>query len=256
MKKEYKRTNYPSDLTDRQWEKIEKFFPSGNKSKYHKRNLVEAVMYVVKTGCQWRSLPHDYPPYSTVYNFYSRAKQKGTWEKVMQFLVRETRIKAGRNAEPNYALIDSQSVKTAYRSDKKGYDGGKKTKGIKRHIVTDIMGNILAVNVHKANQHDTKGGIFVFEKALFLYPRIIAGCADEGYRGTFKNTFEEFHNIRIDISKQIKPIFEVLPKRWRIERTFSWFGGYRRLSKDFEYLSLSEENIIYISHAHLLLSRL
>jgi hypothetical protein len=76
------------------------------------------------------------------------------------------------------------------------------------------MGNILAVNVHKANQHDTKGGIFVFEKALFLYPRIIiAGCADEGYRGTFKNTFEEFHNIRIDISKQIKPIFEVLPKR-------------------------------------------
>jgi putative transposase len=89
-----------------------------------------------------------------------------------------------------------------------------------------------------------------------LYPRIIAGCADEGYRGTFKNTFEEFHNIRIDISKQIKPIFEVLPKRWRIERTFSWFGGYRRLSKDFEYLSLSEENIIYISHAHLLLSRL
>jgi putative transposase len=89
-----------------------------------------------------------------------------------------------------------------------------------------------------------------------LYPRIIAGCADEGYRGTFKNTFEEFHNIRIDISKQIKPIFEVLPKRWRIERTFSWFGGYRRLSKDFEYLSLSEENIIYISYAHLLLSRL
>jgi putative transposase len=118
------------------------------------------------------------------------------------------------------------------------------------------MGNILAVNVHKANQHDTKDGIFVFEKALFLYPRIIAGCVDEGYRGTFKNTFEEFHNIKIDILKQIKPIFEVLPKRWRIERTFSWFGGYRRLSKDFEYLSLSEENIIYISHAHLLLSRL
>lgn len=128
MKNEYKRTNYPSDLTDKQWEKIEKFFPSGNKSKYHKRNLVEAVMYVVKTGCQWRALPHDYPPYSTVYNFYSRAKQKGVWEKVMQFLVKESRIQAGRNAEPSYALIDSQSVKTAYRSDRKGYDGGKKQK--------------------------------------------------------------------------------------------------------------------------------
>ena len=95
------------------------------------------------------------------------------------------------------------------------------------------MGNLLAVNVHKANQHDTKGGVFVFEKALFLYPSIEAGCADEGYRGTFKNTFEMFHNVRIDISRQIKPAFEILPKRWRVERTLSWFGGYRRLSKDF-----------------------
>ena len=128
MKNEYKRTNYPSDLTDKQWEKIKQFFPSGNKSKYHKRNLVEAVMYVVKTGCQWRALPHDYPSYSTVYNFYSRAKQKGVWEEVMQFLVKETRIQSGRNAEPSYALIDSQSVKAAYHSDKKGYDGGKKQK--------------------------------------------------------------------------------------------------------------------------------
>lgn len=128
MKREYKATNYPSDLTDKQWEKIAEFFPSGNKSVYHKRNLVEAVIYVVKTGCQWRALPHDYPPYSTVYNFYSRAKKKGVWEKIMKFLVKETRINAGKDAEPSYALIDSQSVKTAYRSDKKGYDGGKKQK--------------------------------------------------------------------------------------------------------------------------------
>ena len=119
------------------------------------------------------------------------------------------------------------------------------------------MGNILAVHVHEANKHDTKGGIFVFEKALFLYPEIEAGCADGGYRGTFKNTFEIFHNIRIDISQQIKPkCFTVLPKRWKIERSFSWFGGYRRLAKDFEYTALSEENIIYIAHAHLLLKRL
>lgn len=118
------------------------------------------------------------------------------------------------------------------------------------------MGNLLAVNVHKANQHDTKGGVFVFEKALFLYPSIEAGCADEGYRGTFKNTFEMFHNVRIDISRQIKPAFEILPKRWHVERTLSWFGGYRRLSKDFEYSALSEENLIYIAHLHLLLKRL
>ena len=133
MKNEYKRTNYPSDLTDKQWKKIEHFFPSGNKSKYHKRNLVKAVMYVVKTGCQWRALPHDYPPYSTVYNFYSRAKQKGVWEKVMQFLVKENRIKAGRNAEQSYALIDSQNVKTAYHSDKTGYDWEKNKRNKKTY---------------------------------------------------------------------------------------------------------------------------
>ena len=128
MKNEYKRTGYPSDLADEQWEKTAEFFPSGNKSKYHKRNLAEAVMYAVKTGCQRRALPHGYPPYSTVYNFYSRAKQKGVWEKMMRFLVKETRIKAGKETKPSYALIDSQSVKTAYRSDKKGCDGGKKRK--------------------------------------------------------------------------------------------------------------------------------
>lgn len=97
---------------------------------------------------------------------------------------------------------------------------GEKTKGRKRHIVTDIMGNLFAVHVHAANIHDTKGGVYTFEKALYHYPSIEAGCADEGYRGTFKNTFEIFHNIRIDISKQIKPVFEVMTKRWRVERPF------------------------------------
>ena len=118
------------------------------------------------------------------------------------------------------------------------------------------MGNILAVDIHKANIHDTKGGIFVIEKALHNYPSINACCADAGYRGIFKNTFEMYHGIHVDISKQIKPKFEILPKRWRVERTFAWFGAYRRLSKDFEYSSFSEENFIYISHSHLLLNRL
>jgi putative transposase len=118
------------------------------------------------------------------------------------------------------------------------------------------MGNILSVNVHAANKHDTKGGVFVFEKALFWYPSIKASCADAGYRGTFKNTFEIFHNLRIDISMQIKSKFEVLPMRWRVERTFAWLGNSRRLSKDYEIKASSEENIIYISHLHTLLKRL
>ncbi len=132
---------------------------------------------------------------------------------------------------------------------------GEKTKGRKRHIVTDIMGNILAVHVHAANIHDTNGGVYTFEKALYRYPSIQACCADAGYCGTFKNTFERFHDIRVDISKQIKPKFEILPKRWRVERTFSWLGNSRRLSKDYEIKTRYAENMIIISHFHSLLRR-
>ena len=122
--------------------------------------------------------------------------------------------------------------------------------------MTDIMGNILAVNVHAANKHDTKGGVFVFEQSLYIYPSIQAGCGDEGYRGTFKNNFEWFHNIGIDISPKIKPDEGVSPKRWRIERTFAWLGWSRRLSKDYEIMASTEDNIIMISHFHTLLKRI
>jgi putative transposase len=122
---EYKPTNYPSDLTDVQWEIIAGFFPMGNKGEAHKRSLVEAVLYLVDNGCKWRALPHDYPKWSTVKSFYYRAVETGTWEKAMRFLVGETRKKAGRKESPSYALIDSQSVKTIYASDERGFDGGK-----------------------------------------------------------------------------------------------------------------------------------
>lgn len=131
-----------------------------------------------------------------------------------------------------------------------------KTKGRNRHIVTDTMGNIPSVNVHAANIHDTKGGIFTFEKALYRYPTIRVGCADGGYRGTFKNTFEEFHNIKIDISMQIKErkSFQVIPKRWVVECIFAWLNFSYRLSKDYEVSSRSSESIIMISNAFSILN--
>ena len=124
----HKPTGYPSDLTDAQWEKIAGYFPMGNKGTVHKRSLVEAVLYLVDNGCKWRALPHDYPNWSIVKSFYYRAVENGTWEKVLQFLVKETRRNAGRNDNPSYGLIDSQSVKTIYASDMRGIDGGKKRK--------------------------------------------------------------------------------------------------------------------------------
>ena len=126
---EFIRTDYPSDLTDKEWEIIESFFPPGNKSEYHKRSLVNAVFYIDKTGCQWRYLPKDYPPYSTVWSFYRRARDSGLWEKIMDALVKMTREQAGRKETPSYGIIDSQSTKTVAASEERGIDGGKKGKG-------------------------------------------------------------------------------------------------------------------------------
>lgn len=124
---EYIPTNYPSDLSDEQWIEIESFFPVGNKSDWHKRSLVNAVLYITKTGVPWEYLPHDYPPYSTVWSFFRRARESGIWEKIMDALVRKTRIKAGRNESPTYGIIDSQSTKTVGASEERGIDGGKKS---------------------------------------------------------------------------------------------------------------------------------
>ena len=126
--------SYPTDLSDREWELIEEYFDTGNYGKSRKHNrkvLMNAVLYVIKTGCQWRFLPKDYPPWETVYSFYRRAKDKGIWEKMMNGLVEKDRIRMGRNANPSYSLIDSQSVKTVGPARDRGIDGGKKDKGQK-----------------------------------------------------------------------------------------------------------------------------
>jgi putative transposase len=121
-------TNYPSDLTDAEWKLIEQYFAVGNRSEWHKRSLVEAVLYIKDNGCKWKALPHDYPPHDTVWSFFRRAKSSGLWEKIMDELVKKTRVKAGRAESPSYGIIDSQSSKTIYASEERGYDGGKKGK--------------------------------------------------------------------------------------------------------------------------------
>lgn len=125
---EFKPTNYPSDLTDTQWEQIAEYFPQGPNSTHHKRSLVNAVLYLVNNGCKWRALPHDFPPYSTVHSFYRRARLSGLWEKILDAIVQKTRLVAERNATPSYGIVDLQSVKTIYSSEERGIDGGKKRK--------------------------------------------------------------------------------------------------------------------------------
>jgi putative transposase len=146
---------------------------------------MDAVLYMEKTGCQWRQLPHDFPKWSAVKSFYYRAVASGLWERLRKLLVEKGRMDAGRNPEPTYAIIDSQRTKTMYNAKGRGIDGEKKkkTKGRKRHIATDTMGHLLAIVVHASNIHDTVGGKTVYDSTLKAYPSIEGFCADMGYRG-------------------------------------------------------------------------
>jgi len=251
--------DYPSNLTNKEWQLIKHYFVYGNygnRSQYDKRDLVNAVFYLVKSGCQWRMLPHDFPPWKTVYSFYRRAKEKGVWEQMMHDLVKYSRLKMGRLPGPSYGIIDSQSVKTTDAAEERGIDGGKKIKGHKRHIVTDTQGYLLHVRVHAANIHDTVAGCRVFKEALDKYPTLQGVCADGGYRKTLEEFVQKVLGKTIEIAKRITFGWVILAKRWVVERTFAWLNHFRRLSKDYEIKIRSAENVIMVAHSRLLLKRL
>ena len=274
MKKvEFKPTNYPSDLTDKEWKIIEPFFPADNKSLLYTRSLVDTVFYLVDNGCKRRALPHDYPPHDMVWSFYRRARESGLWEKTLTVVVKKTRENADRNPMPNYGLIDSQSAKTLCASDERGFDEGKNERekaayglGSDRKgsflpgrlsVHTDTMGNLLSVAVHAANIHDTVFGLVSAMQAFEKYPTIKKFCADMGYRGTFVEEALERLGLFVDISEKSKPHeWEKLLWRWVVERTLGWLGHPRRLSKDYEISTDSPETMVRISHLKSPLRRL
>jgi putative transposase len=242
---------YPSDLTDAEWALIEHYFQPrdrrGSASLHPRKRIVDAIFYVVKSGCQWRMLPNDFPPWQTVYDHFSRWNKRGVWEAALNQLNALHRQNNGRSASPSYGIIDSQSVKTEYASEERGIDGGKKVKGHKRHSVVDILGNLLHVSVHAANCSDTVAGGPVMARAAEKYPSIEAFSGDAGYRGTAVKFVDETLGLVLHISTKIKDGWAVLPKRWVVERTFAWLGRFRRLSKDFEILTGTAENMIRIA---------
>lgn len=249
---------YESDLSDGAWEFIKKFVEQGKmgrKRVYSTRDIVNGILYLTKTGCQWRLIPKDFPPYTVLFYHFQKWTRNGIWLMISDALVLEKRLKKGRNPEPTYGIIDSKSVPTASDAECKGFDGGKKVKGRKRHFVTDTQGHLLSVSVHAANIHDTKAGVEVLKRAIKRYPSLKAFCGDAGYRSTTKK-FAESQKKDFHISEKIQDGWAVVPFRWVVERAFAHQQSSRRLSKDYEKSCSSSETMNLISHIQLMLKRL
>ena len=225
------------------------------------REVLNAIFYVLSTGCAWSALPHDFlRPRGPSATISTNGAASGLWQQIHDTLRGRVREAAGKDAEPSAGSIDSQTVKATRTSGKRGYDAGKKINGVKRHILVDTLGLMLVVVVHAANIQDRDGAKLVFAKAKLLgaWPRMERVWADGGYAGKLIGWVCSFCQWILEIVKRNDDVkgFKLLPKRWVVERTFSWLSNYRRLSKHYEYWNETGEAMIHVAMIHLMLRRL
>jgi len=259
---------YPTDLTNAQWNIIFPILPlpkSGpgkpGRPASNLRTVINGILYVAKTGCQWRMLPKEFGTWNTVYGYFSRWAKDKIWKKIMDTLRKKERKRQGRKADPSAGSIDSQSVKSGIQGQYTGIDGGKKIKGRKRHIFVDTLGLILAVIVTPANEGERKGLMSLltdyFEGGVSRLRKI---WTDGGYAGKaiceWVRKLKKTHKIDLEVNENKEKGFNVIKKRWVVERTFAWIFNFRRNSKDYETLTRNSEAMIQISMISILVRRL